>query len=134
VDTTAIAAALFEHLRAELPEGRAAVDPEPFCAPRLVGWRCEPRLRELSERLDFALNAREFTLVCTGGQGSCRLPTVRSLVSFEGLEIDARGGRARVTASFWWRTGPGMAPVSYRQRRITLSRNRQQWTVTDPGR
>ena len=133
-DTAAIAAALFAHVRGELPEGRAAIDPEPFCTSRLVGWRCEPRLRALADQLDLALNAREFTLVCTGGQGSCRLPAVRSLVSFEGVEIDARGGRARVTASLWWRTGRGMTPVSYRQRRITLARDRQGWTVTDPGR
>ena len=133
-DTAAIAAALFTHIRGELPEGRAAIDPEPFCASRLVGWRCEPRLRGLADRLDLALNAREFTLVCTGGPGSCRLPAVRSLASFEGVEIDARGGRAQVTASLWWRTGEGMAPVSYRQRRITLARGRSGWTVTDPGR
>lgn len=134
VDTAAIAVALLAHVRGELPEGRAAVDPEPFCAPRLVGWRCDARVRALVERLDLALNAREFTLICTGGQGSCRLPAVRSLVAFEGLEISARGARAQVTASLWWRTGAGMSPVSYRQRRITLARDRQGWKVTDPGR
>jgi hypothetical protein len=133
-DTTAVAVALFTHLRGELPEGPAAVDPEPFCAPRLVGWRCPDRVRALAEELDLALNAREFTLICTGGQGSCRLLAVRSLMAFDGLEIDERAGRARVTASLWWRTGAGMSPVSYRQRRITLTRGRQGWTVTDPGK
>jgi len=133
-DTTAVAVALFRHLRTQLPEGPAAVDPEPFCTARLVGWRCADPLPALSEELDLALNAREFTLVCTGGRGSCRLLAVRSLVAFEGLEIDERAGRARVTASLWWRTGAGMSPVSYRQRRITLTRGRQGWTVTDPGR
>src|SRR5688500_6386179 len=134
VDTAAIATALFTHVRGELPEGRAAVDPEPFCMPRLVGWRCDARVRALAEQLDLALNAREFTLICTGGQGSCRLPAVRSLVAFGGIEIDARRGRAQVTASLWWRTGAGISPVSYRQRRITLTRDRRGWTVTDPGR
>jgi hypothetical protein len=133
-DTIGVAVALFGHLRTQLPEGPAAVDPEPFCAPRLVGWRCAEPIRALAEELDLALNAREFTLICTGGPGSCRLLAVRSLVAFEGLEIDGRAGRARVTASLWWRTGAGMSPVSYRQRRITLARGAQGWTVTDPGR
>ena len=133
-DTTAVAVSLFSHLRGELPEGPAAVDPEPFCTPRLVGWKCSERVRALADELGLSLNAREFTLICTGGQGSCRLLAARSLVAFQDLEIDTRGGRARVTASLWWRTGQGMSPVSYRQRRITLARNRQGWTVIDRGK
>jgi hypothetical protein len=133
-DSTAVAVSLFTHLRGELPDGPAAVDPEPFCVPRLVGWKCSESVRALAAELDLALNAREFTLICTGGQGSCRLLSARSLVAFQDLEIDTGAGRARVTASLWWRTGQGMSPVSYRQRRITLARNRQGWTVIDPGK
>lgn len=133
-DTDDLAVALFTHLRAELPPGRAAVDPEPFCTPRLVGWRCAAPVRAAADALGFSLHSREFTLICTGGQGSCRLVAVRSLVSFENLEVDARGSRAEVTASLWWRTGQGMSPVSYRQRRISLARTRDGWTVTDAGR
>ena len=133
-DTDALAVTLLTHLRGELPAGRAAVDPEPFCTPRLVGWRCAAPVRAAADALGFSLHSREFTLICTGGQGSCRLIGVRSLVSFENLEIDARGSRAGVTASLWWRTGQGMSPVSYRQRRITLARGRNGWAVTDAGR
>ena len=133
-DAEGVAAALLTHLRGELPQGPAAVDPEPLCAPRLVGWSCPGRVGALADQLGFTLNAREFTLICTGGQGSCRLLAVRSLVSFEGLEIDGRAGRARVTASLWWRTGAAASPVSYRQRRITLTRSGEEWTVSDAGR
>lgn len=133
-DTAAVAVALLTHLRGELPAGRAAVDPEPFCTARLVGWRCAESVRAATARNDLSLNAREFTLICTGGPGSCRLLTVRSLVSFEGLEFDMGSGRARVTAHLWWRTGQGMSPVSYRQREITLNRERTEWTVVETGR
>jgi hypothetical protein len=133
-DAEGVAAAILTHLRGELPQGPAAVDPEPLCTARLVGWRCPGGVGALAERLGFALNAREFTLICMGGQGSCRLVNVRSLVSFEGLEIDGRTGRARVTANLWWRTGAGASPVSYRQTRITLTRSGQEWSVADAGR
>lgn len=133
-DTAAVAVALLEHLRGELPRGRAAVDPEPFCTARLVGWRCAESVRAAAAQNDFSLNAREFTLICTGGQESCRLVAVRSLVSFEGLEFDMRAGRARATANVWWRTGQGMSPVSYRQSEIALTRDRQEWTVAVAGR
>ena len=133
-DTAAVAVAVLAHVRGELPAGRGAVDAEPFCSARLVGWRCSENVRAAVAQNDFSLNAREFTLICTGGQGSCRLVAVRSLVSFEGLEFDMRAGRARVTTNLWWRTGQGMSPVSYRQREITLTRDRQDWTVSGSGR
>jgi hypothetical protein len=132
-DTAAVAVAVLAQLRGALPAGPAAIDPEPFCTGRLVGWSCPARVREAVQELGLSLNSREFSLVCPDGPASCRLVSVASLVAFSGVEIDWRAGRARVTVEIWSRT-PGAATVVHSARRLVLTRERSGWRIAQPDR
>ena len=133
-DLSAVAAAVLPQLRGSLPSGAAALDPEPFCTPRLIGWRCPDVVRQAAEEAGLALSGREFTLICLQGPTSCRLIGVQSLVAFDDVSVDSRAGRARVSANLWWRPTGGRAPLASRRALFSLSRRRGAWIVDEPDR
>ena len=126
-DTTAIALLLLPQLRSTLPSGPAALDPEPFCETRLVGWRCSGPVRAMAQRLGLALNSREFTLICLGG--GCRLLNVLSLVEIETLAIEERAGRASVAVSVWKREGQRGSAIVQQRQRYAFTRVRGTWQL-----
>ena len=117
-------------LRAHVPAGRAALDPDLLCTARLLGWECPEDFRAAVSAAGFSLNGREFTLVCLRGPDSCRLVRVDSLTSILSISLENGGRSARVAADQWYRSG---GSVGMRSVDVRLRRAGNRWRVVDDG-
>lgn len=127
LDSREILLATLPALRPLLPEGRSALDAEPLCTARLIGWSCPQEVKEAADASDLALQSREFTYICMRGRESCRLLGVVSLVSFSPPEVS--GQTARVEAEVLSTAGARGSPPVRSVHRFDLARRRGKWQV-----